>query len=138
MDEVSLWSPCVVRIKGERRYIRHYNAQCIDFVFKKNEAFIFENSPSIADFAEKAAILGIHYVLEVPAKRIPNDSPDYILQITGGNCNGNYLVRYRGKYCYSSQFESAGKRMTKMDALRAQQLIRMRYGYDTKIKKAHE
>jgi len=135
MDTVNLWSPCVVRIKGERRYIRYYDAKHVDFSSEKSEAFIFEDSSSIEDFAQKATLHGIRYVLEVPAKKILNDSPNYILQIIGGKCNGNYLVRYRGKYCFSSQFESVGKRMTKLEALRAQQLMKKRYGYNTKIQK---
>jgi|InofroStandDraft_1065614.scaffolds.fasta_scaffold18690_4 hypothetical protein len=133
MKEVNLWSPCVVRVKGERKYVQHYDNKSIEFSTVKGEALIFENSHSIEDFAKKAVLHGIHYVLEVPAKKIPNDTHNYILQIISGNCNGNYFVRYRGKYCYSSQFESAGKRMTKSEALYAMQLILLRYGYNSKI-----
>ena len=107
MKEVNLWSPCVVRVKGERKYVQHYDNKSIEFSTVKGEALIFENSHSIEDFAKKAVLHGIHYVLEVPAKKIPNDTHNYILQIISGNCNGNYFVRYRGKYCFSSKFESA-------------------------------
>lgn len=135
MESTNLWSPCVVRIRGERKYVQHYDNKSILFSSVKGEALIFENTPSIEDFAERATACGIRYVLEVPAKKIPNDTHSFILQIIGGNCNGNYLVRYRGKRCYSTQFESVGRRMTKAEALRAQQLVRTRYGYSTEIKK---
>lgn len=135
MKEVNLWSPCVVRIRGEHKYVQYYDNKGIGFSTVKGEALIFESIPSIEDFAKKAVIHGIRYVLEVPAKKILNDTHSYILQIISGNCNGNFLVRYRGKYCYSSQFESAGKRMTKSEALRAMQLMQIRYGYSTEIKK---
>lgn len=135
MKEVNLWSPCVVRIRGEHKYVQHYDNENIGFSTVKEEALIFEDSPSIEDFAKKAVNHGIRYVLEVPTKEIPNDAHNYILKIISGNCKGNYLVRYRGKYCYSSQFESAGKRMSKSEALRAMQLMQRRYGYNTEIKK---
>ena len=54
MKEVNLWSPCVVRVKGERKYVQHYDNKSIEFSTVKGEALIFENSHSIEDFAKKA------------------------------------------------------------------------------------
>ena len=83
MKEVNLWSPCVVRVKGERKYVQHYDNKSIEFSTVKGEALIFENSHSIEDFAKKAVLHGIHYVLEVPAKKIPNAMAIILFAIEG-------------------------------------------------------